>query len=847
MLTPNKMEASTVPTAELQVSEILYTQISYYERVNWVSSNLVKTFGDFIYSLTNGEHIKHVRKLREMKGSGRPQKDIKAYKAKYLPVVTISGKFHPGRNDAGLISHSNLLCVDIDGFKNIEDAEGVQDILRGDGYIVACFLSATGNLAAIIRVDGARHRDSYLNAAQYFYNKYRLKTDPLCINESRTRFLSEDQNYHLVECPDLVEALPLDEEYLARIKIAEKSEAAITVKYADADLQYVLDQIEADPRDIAPDYEPWIKMGYGFANEYKERGLALFQQVSRFHPDYDQVLIEKTIWPSMMSGVGRDRQDSQKASLNTFFALAQSKGYRLPEKLKESIPVQYEDSPGVIKLTEGSFGYGLYKFHFSKENKIVYDGIYRDGVLRLLAENGFRKLTQSNKTYILIRVVSNIAEEVDHVLIKDFVRTHIKDLNGDIEFVCDRPITLTIEKLTEDFLTTSHLIFNHTFLSALDEHLTPFLRDKATTMFFPFKNTVIEITNSGHINQIGYSILENLCVWKKQIIDHEVNYDVDSELQHECHFANFISNVCGRELDKMKAFRSAIGYLLHNYSSAAQGQAVILNDETITNTSRPQGGTGKGLFLNAIKKMRDLCMIDGKKFDPNERFCFQGVRNSTQIIAIDDLKNKVPFDRFNSVLTEGFEIERKNMESQHIEAEDSPKLVISSNYILECEGTTRKRRQFVLEFGDHYSSKIKKGTEQPIIKEHGGKFFSADWDQAEWNSFYSYMLESAWLYITEGFCLYENKNILKNRMKQLCGDDFYEWAMGMLERKEIVLNGSYQVKPLFEEFKNEYYGYDDQFSQRKFTTLLNHLASAMEWELKRVASHGVINIAFFER
>ena len=57
---------------------------------------------------------------------------------------------------------------------------------------------------------------------------------------------------------------------------------------------------------------------------------------------------------------------------------------------------------------------------------------------------------------------------------------------------------------------------------------------------------------------------------------------------------------------------STIGFLLHDYKNASYCPAVILNDQVVS--SNPEGGTGKGLFMNALGYMKNLVKIDGKVF-----------------------------------------------------------------------------------------------------------------------------------------------------------------------------------------------------------------------------------------
>jgi hypothetical protein len=205
------------------------------------------------------------------------------------------------------------------------------------------------------------------------------------------------------------------------------------------------------------------------------------------------------------------------------------------------------------------------------------------------------------------------------------------------------------------FLRQSHTIFNRSFLWHLSNHNKPILKDKRESAFFFFKNQVIEATAAG-LKYNQYNELAGACIWRSHIKVHDFEYVHENQ---DCHFAIFIRNVTNGEADRCKAFISVIGYLLHNHILPTSGQAVVANDEEITDPKNPMGGTGKGLFANALKQMRDVVKIDGKKFDPEDKFKFQNISDSTQIVWLDDTKQDFDFSILHSCLTDGWNIEKK--------------------------------------------------------------------------------------------------------------------------------------------------------------------------------------------
>lgn len=770
------------------------------------------SIGDVYKKLISPEYKVITELLRHESNTTDEQSNIKKNK---LPYVTFSAEIEGIRNQKNTKNHSSYICIDADNLPNVSQTR--QQILSDKKlYPELVFISPRGNGLKIVycipelKKELRKHNDFYKAIQGHFKTNYGIETDSAPKNMASACFLCYDpEAYHRTSEKSLTDW----DGFLKSTSATKKILYKVDVWYAD-------------------------KLSKS-ADKFLPRTNCHYNDVTSF--------IGKNI------NDGTPEADTLKFLMgNAEIYKSSDTLYNNPEAVQDLVKRLYNNyttpvpSTGCIQLSPKEFAYGLYRWKLGREG-LEWAGIYRGGIINLLIKQGFRKITQPNKTFILVKVLNNIVDEVNNVFLKDSVKGDIDSLDCNIEFIGTGPtnVVLTVEKLREDFLTSAHTIFNTNFLSALPEHSTAFLKDTDDTMYFPFSDTVAVITKDSYIEFKPYSELEGLCVWRNRIIDHDVRFEEDRGPRANCHFAKFIDNIASGDSDRIIAFRTAIGYMLHNFNRPSDGQAVILNDEAITNTTSPMGGSGKGLFINSLREMRDVCKLDGKGFNSEERFCFQSVRTSTQIIAIDDLKPKTPFSRFFSVLTEGFVIERKNMEAQHIALSNSPKLLLSSNYVIESEGTSNKRRQFVLEFSDHYSSKIKKGTEKPIIEEHGCTFFSPDWDDTEWDSFYSYMLESCSLYLQVGLIGCVNKNLGLNRMKQTCGDDYFEWATDRIERGELKKNVDYNVKDLYEEYKCLYYGEDDNsFKQNKFSVLLKKMAKALDWEGKTNASNNIRTICF---
>jgi len=484
-----------------------------------------------------------------------------------------------------------------------------------------------------------------------------------------------------------------------------------------------------------------------------------------------------------------------------------------------------------VKLSETQFAYDIWLFELHK-NKHVLKGIYRDGILSKLISLGYFKRVRENGSYFFIKEIDNTITQIEPYKIKDDAFLYVQEIASDIIFeYSGHDVTVKKGNLRETFLRQSHLIFNSNYLEHLPIHTKRILRDNKTNSYIPFRNKILQVNKTG-ILIIDYPELEDTCIWEKHIIkrDFELNNNFET-----CHFNIFLKNVTNHDPERYKSIISTIGYLLHNYQSPKNAQAVIFYDEMITDFENPQGGTGKGLFVQGLKQIRNVVTIDGKKMNLEDRFRWQDIDDQTQIIVIDDPKPSLDFSAFHSCLTTGWSIEKKNQPQFSIKPEDSPKMLISTNSIVKGEGTTNKRRQHIIEFSNYYQKFIINGLEEPIINEHGCLFFDKeDWLEEEWNMFYNLMISGLTLYFQIGLHSYELKNVDQNKLIQSTNNDFNEWSVN----QNFELNKQYLTTELYNDFQSIYYGDNKEFQQRKFTNWLKKYALSKNWKLTIKRSNG---------
>ena len=168
-----------------------------------------------------------------------------------------------------------------------------------------------------------------------------------------------------------------------------------------------------------------------------------------------------------------------------------------------------------------------------------------------------------------------------------------------------------------------------------------------------------------------------------------------------CDFSKFISNISEGDDVRKSSVESTIGFLLQGHKNAGYCPAIIIHDEN--DSEEPEGGTGKGLFVQGVSQLKKNVTIDGKSFFFERSFAYQLVSVDTQILTFDDVRKGFEFERLFSIITEGITLEKKNKDAIKIPFDNSPKVVITTNYAIQGSGNSYERRKWELEFYAHYS------------------------------------------------------------------------------------------------------------------------------------------------
>ena len=693
---------------------------------------------EFVFDrIKSGKYAELVDSIRN-EGDKTKRNELK----KNLPAICFSGKFKK-RSDDAIIEHSGLICLDFDGYPTPEAMMSDKEAMSKDQYVMAVFVSPSGNgLKVIVKIPAEpENHKRYFEALQDHFNSGYF--DVTSKNISRVCYESSDTDMYInmdsVEWTDLADI---------EGKTIDKYDLTTTIPVTDEGV-------------IIERLMKWWNRKYGLVDG--ERNHNVFILAAAFN----EFGINKSTAEIFMSSMAQSDfpMSEIRTTINSAYSNASAFGTKFYEDEAQLQSIRKKIKSGA---SSSEIKKDLRRLDVDEENlDEVYDAIEKTsgvdkfwsvsdkGAVSLqhflfkefLEDSGFYKFTpHGSDKYIFVRVTNNLIDKASEEEVKDFVLKYVLD-KGDM--------------IVYNFFADKTRYFKEDFLSFLDTVSIHFVEDTKYESFIYFRNCALRVT-SDEIESIDYIDLGGY-VWRDQVIDRDwKEIEVD-----KCDFKKFISNISGDEEDRIKSIETAIGFLMSSYKDPGYCPSIILNDEVMSND--PEGGTGKGIFAQAISKMKKVSYIDGKAFSFDKSFAYQTISTDTQVVTFDDVKKGFDFERLFSVITEGITIEKKNKDAISIPFKYSPKIIITTNYTVKGSGNSFVRRKFELELKQYYKAEF------TPVDEFGKRLFD-EWDDNEWLSFDNYMIKNLQFFLQNGLIASESKNSKVKKLGQNTRHEFIEWC-----------------------------------------------------------------------
>lgn len=470
--------------------------------------------------------------------------------------------------------------------------------------------------------------------------------------------------------------------------------------------------------------------------------------------------------------------------------------------------------------------------------------ILQTGFLALLRRLGFRRYDEGD-SFLIVRIEDNIIEQIPIFRLREMVVRYFKNLPEDLEEIV--PLDALLEKLHRSLgtLTTDEKL---ALLVPMDEETgaIQIVEDTIDTAYYFYRNGFVEVTKAGYTLR-PYTELPGM-IWKDQIIPRqfEVLKPVDVETSVYWKFANNVAgNATGDNPERFTSFLTITGYNLHRFFNTKLRCTIFLDSRM---GDDPDGRSGKSLHCKAMREIlnadpqngRQMITIDGKKYDPQNRFNLDQLHISTRLVLFDDIKRGFMIEEFFNAIVDGLIRERKGDVNK---ARIYAKILFTLNYTIQIRGGSAKDRVIEFEFADHYSS-------QHTPEQEFNQWFFRDWDATEYMKFDNFMMMCVMDYLKLGVIMPNTMNLEARKLREETAQEF----INFMEDLDIEHEKAYDKKKLWGSFvqvgddgKVRYKDFD-WLKQRVFTNWLRlyatyrtEYAGFKEWR-----SNGADMIRFFE-
>lgn len=736
----------------------------------------VKIVFDRIQTGKYADLIKQIRKEKDK----TQRNELK----KGLPAICFSGTFQKRADDA-IIEHSGLICLDFDGYKTKRDMLEYKQTLKEDAHVMAVFISPSGDgLKVIVKIPAEiENHKRYFDALEKHFDCPEF--DVTSKNISRVCYESYDPEIHINLESDVW------------TKLSEEESKPLDIKSIRTTIPL------RDENKIMDRLMKWWEKDYGLVSGARNNNVFVLASafndfgISKSLAEYVILQMQSSDFPASEIKNTIESAYRNRAAHGTKFYEDENEVHRIKSRIisgassKEikkdliELNVAEEDIDEVVESIEKNMSVSKFWTVSDKGAVNIIHYIFKE----FLQQNGFYKYApHGSDKYMFVKVTNNLIDKATEEDVKDMVLGYLEKFED-----------LSIY----NYFADKTRFFKEDFLSLLDTVNIHFVEDTLDMSFIYFRNCALKVMRDS-LEQIDYVDLGGF-VWRDQVIDR----DYVATDNNDCDFKSFLSNISGGGSEAILSFRSTIGFLMSGYKDPGFCPSVILNDEVITDN--PEGGTGKGLFVQAVSKMKKVSYIDGKTFSFDKQFAFQTISTDTQVISFDDVKKGFPFERLFSVITEGITLEKKNKDAIKIPFRHSPKIVITTNYAISGKGNSFERRKWELEFRQHYNK------DYTPVDEFGMRLFD-DWSEQEWLAFDNYMISNLQLYLESGLVKSEFKNLGIRKLASETCHEYIEW-LGLVEGTKAADVIVYDKKIFKDDLYNDFITDNPDFAPKAKMTI----------------------------
>ncbi len=220
---------------------------------------------EFINNIRFGKWRKEVEEVRN-----EPDPDKRKLLKQSVAGVTISGTFSQ-RNESSLLSHSSVLCVDIDGYTNREG-------LLTDPYTYCIFSSISNSgLAVLVKIEPNKHKESFRWIQEHYFKTFGIPVDPAPSSVASLRFISYDPQLFYNE-----------KSKICKFNVKkQKPVNSLPVFYPTDAVGEMVQECVSLGKNIAESYHEYLTLGFSIAAGFGENGRSYFHALAGVSPKYN--------------------------------------------------------------------------------------------------------------------------------------------------------------------------------------------------------------------------------------------------------------------------------------------------------------------------------------------------------------------------------------------------------------------------------------------------------------------------------------------------------------------------------------------------------------------------------
>ena len=419
--------------------------------------------------------------------------------------------------------------------------------------------------------------------------------------------------------------------------------------------------------------------------------------------------------------------------------------------------------------------------------------VLQTGFLELLRRLGFRRYDEADgSTFIIVRIQDNVIEQIPIFRLRELVVRYVRNLDEDALETHGCPLDALLEKVHRSLgtLTTDEKL---ALLVPMDEEEEiKIVEDTIDTAYYFYVNGFVEVTKQGYQLR-PYSQLPGM-IWKDQIIQRRFEVLTPKEVESGVYwkFANNVAgNGKGAKPERFTSLLTITGYNLHRFFNTKLKCTIFLDSRM---SDDPDGRSGKSLHCKAMREIlnadpqngKQMITIDGKRYDPQNRFNLDQLHISTRLVLFDDVKRGFVIEDFFNAIVDGLIRERKgDVNKVRVFA----KILFTLNYTISIRGGSAKDRVVEFEFADHYSSLF---TPEMEFKH----WFFRDWDADEYARFDNFMMMCVVDYLRLGIVMPDTLNLEARKLRDETAQEF----INFMEDLAIEHEKAYDKKELYAKF-----------------------------------------------